>query len=327
MTHRLTQDEIRQLKQTFNVFDAYRTLGLPGEPKKLMKSPFREDSNPSFSIYNNGNNWKDFGTGETGDVIAFIEKVENLQPNKAFSRFLELAGHTSQIPHTQTKNPSNKSEVPKSNLGPPTQIYPYQNPDGTLEYQILRYDSKKGGKTFLCRRPDSNRIDSWIYNLEGCQPVPYRLPEVLKAVQDGDLIAIVEGEKDVETLRRNGFVATCNHGGAGSWKPEFSQFFKGAKVVVIPDNDERGFDHSREVICSLQPVVADIKLLELPNLPPKGDVSDWLLCHSAADLQIWIDSLFSERNYSLDTVELFKKLDTIQHFLEQVLARLPKTKE
>lgn len=325
MIPKLTQNEIRELKENFNIFAAYHALGLPGEPKKVMRSPFRQDIHPSFSIYNKGQNWKDFSTGESGDVISFIGKIENLQPAKAFIRFLELAGHF--LPHQikpQTTPPPRKLQPPRSNLGTPTQIYPYQDENKILKYQILRYDSKEG-KTFLCRRPDLSQVNPWIYNLEGCQAIPYRLPEILEAVQNGSLIIIVEGEKDVETLRRNGFVATCNHGGAGNWKQEFSRFFKGGKVVVIPDNDERGMDHSREVIRCLHPVVSTIKVLELPHLPPKGDVSDWLLCHSLTDLHNQISLLLPDTDLRL--LEIFKKLNILQHSFEKVLTHLSKIDE
>ena len=58
-------------------------------------------------------------------------------------------------------------------------------------------------------------------SLDGVRPVLYSLPELLKT----DVVYIVEGEKDVNNLRRTGLTATCNPGGAGKWREESTQLF------------------------------------------------------------------------------------------------------
>ena len=47
-------------------------------------------------------------------------------------------------------------------------------------------------------------------------------------------------------------------------------------LVVLPDNDEPGRRHAEKVAKSLWSKAASIKVLKLPGLPDKGDVSDWL---------------------------------------------------
>jgi Toprim-like len=42
------------------------------KPDISCRSPFREDNKPSFSVYSSGTKWKDFGTGEGGDVVDFV---------------------------------------------------------------------------------------------------------------------------------------------------------------------------------------------------------------------------------------------------------------
>ena len=86
----------------------------------------------------------------------------------------------------------------------------------------------------------------------------------------------MEGEKDADRLASLGFVATTNAGGAGKWRDEYSEYLRGRHVVIIPDNDEPGREHAAKVARSLQGIAASVRILELPNLPPKGDVSDWL---------------------------------------------------
>jgi hypothetical protein len=109
------------------------------------------------------------------------------------------------------------------------------------------------------------------------------LPEVLAAVDRGDRVYVVEGEKDVERLASAGLATTTNSGGAGKWRAEYGQHFKGAKVAILPDNDDPGRHHAEQVARSLHGVAAEVKVVALPGLPPKGDVSDWLAAGRTVD--------------------------------------------
>ena len=134
-------------------------------------------------------------------------------------------------------------------------------------------------KGFFQRRPDSD--GGWIHNLDGVDPLPYRLPDL---VTSGERIIVCEGEKDVDTLLGLGFPATCNHGGAGKWTDAHSGWLVGREVVIIPDNDRAGLDHARQVAFSLWEIAETIRLLDpLPGLAEKGDVSDWFDQGGTAD--------------------------------------------
>ena len=118
----------------------------------------------------------------------------------------------------------------------------------------------------------------------------YRFPEVLKAVQDGKTVHIVEGEKDVHTLEAFDITATCNPMGAGKWQDTYSAALNGAHVVLLPDNDEAGTDHARKVAYSLQTKVQSLRIVKLPGLEPKGDVTDWTgTGKTAEDLRALVD--------------------------------------
>jgi putative DNA primase/helicase len=99
---------------------------------------------------------------------------------------------------------------------------------------------------------------------------------VLEAVAADRWVFVVEGEKDVEALETVGLRATCNAGGAGKWRPEWAPLFAGAKVAVLPDNDDPGATHTRAVAASLAPVAAVVKVVDLEGLDDHGDVTDWL---------------------------------------------------
>jgi 5S rRNA maturation endonuclease (ribonuclease M5) len=164
--------------------------------------------------------------------------------------------------------------------------YDYLDSAGELVFQVVRYSPKD----FRQRRPDGS--GGWIWNLDKVRPLVFHLPEITEAIALGKTIVIVEGEKDVLNLAKLGIVATCNAMGAANlkaktpkWKREHALYLAGADVVILPDNDEAGRRHAKAVASSLKNIARRIRVLELPDLPPKGDVTDWLAAgHTAEEL-------------------------------------------
>ena len=149
--------------------------------------------------------------------------------------------------------------------------YPYEDRDGKLLFEVVRYVKANGEKVFRQCKPDSR--GSVIWNLDGVERVPYRLTKVL----DAETVHLVEGEKDVHTLEGWGLIASCNPGGSGSGRlyAEWMNYFRGRHIVVVPDNDEPGRKHAVTVAAALLGVAASLRIVELPGLPAKGDVTDW----------------------------------------------------
>lgn len=161
---------------------------------------------------------------------------------------------------------------PQRTQEPPRLVatYDYCDAQGTLLFQAVRYDPK----AFRQRRPDGH--GGWFWNLDGVESVLYRLPEIREAVKAGRTVCIVEGEKDVETLRTLGLIATCNPMGVGKWRNVYNAPLHGALVVILPDNDLPGRNHAQQVAQALHGVAASVKVVEIPGLSAKGDVSDWV---------------------------------------------------
>jgi len=155
--------------------------------------------------------------------------------------------------------------------------YDYTDAAGELLYQVVRFEPK----SFRQRRP--NGRGGWIWNLKDTEKVIYRLPKVVEAVARGETIYVVEGEKDTHTLEGLGLTATCNAGGACAWQKCCSKWLKGADVIIVPDNDTAGGKHAEKVAASLSGVAASVKVLVLPGLPEKGDVTDWLAAGGTKD--------------------------------------------
>lgn len=130
---------------------------------------------------------------------------------------------------------------------PPSHIYKYTDENGRVLYEVLRILKPNGKKTFVQRQPDPEHQGRYKWNLNGVTRVLYHLPEVVAAVRNGETIFVVEGEKDVESWRRRGFVATCGAMGAGKWEPEYTEALRASNVIVIADADTPGRDHARLV--------------------------------------------------------------------------------
>jgi hypothetical protein len=155
--------------------------------------------------------------------------------------------------------------------------YDYTDRAGALLYQVVRYSPKD----FRQRKP--NGAGGWTWKLgAGVHRVLFGLPELTN--KRG--VFIVEGEKDVLALRALGFVATCNAGGAGKWLSSYAAQLLAARVesiIILPDNDDPGRQHAIDVARSCTATGLDARIVELPGLPPKGDVSDWIANGGTAD--------------------------------------------
>ena len=147
--------------------------------------------------------------------------------------------------------------------------YPYRGADGALLFEVVRYEPK----TFRQRRPDGK--SGWKWGRGDAPVMPYRLPELL-AADASETVFICEGEKDVESLTTLGSVATTTPGGAEGWNADCSRFFSDRRVVVLPDNDEPGRKYALAVALSLHGKAKSLRVVALPNLLEKGDVSDFL---------------------------------------------------
>lgn len=233
--------------------------------------------------------------------------------------------------------PKQPQAKPKYNI---ERAYYYKDENGNLRFQVVRQrlaDPAKfpneSLKKFIQRRPDG--AGGWIYGLSAgeyaqnksgdwykpnsktpptaprkdfgeTQRVPYRLPELLAS--PGATVFIVEGEKDVDRLRSLGLTATCNPGGAGKWRDEYSDPLINREIVIIPDNDQPGEDHAQDVAAKSHGKASKIQILPLNGLKSKGDVSDWLdnggdadqLCQMADAAPEWTPAQAPAGNVQVD---------------------------
>lgn len=150
--------------------------------------------------------------------------------------------------------------------------YPYTDASGTILFTKVRYFPKD----FRVDPPGvAGKLDR--------KPL-YRLPELLQAIQHGDPVWIVEGEKDADRLRTLGQVATCNYDGAAKdkqrpkWRPDYrySEYLTGAKVTIIADRDAAGLAHAAAIRADLTGKAAVIRIVQSATTREHDDISDHL---------------------------------------------------
>ena len=249
-----------------------------GHDKWSALCPAHEDKKPSLSICLSEDR-KVLLHCHTGcshkDILAALNlKEKDLFPSPNISNGAYQDAEDFRANHLAEKLLKGDTPTPNGIDEIDSCIYDYVDTDGKLLYQVLR----KPGKGFRQRRPDGN--GGWLWNLKDTPRVLYNLTDVISA-PIGDWIFVVEGEKDVESLRKLGLVATTNSGGAGKWHTlANSSILHGRKIVIIPDNDEAGHNHAKQVAASLHGKAAVVKILDMMMLwaqaPIKSDISDYI---------------------------------------------------
>ncbi len=158
--------------------------------------------------------------------------------------------------------------------------YFYKDEHGAIVRRVERislnaHDGGKPGKQFRQSQPDGH--GGWRYSTDGIRAVLYNQSAIEEAIAAGRTVFVVEGEGKVEALRELGYVATTVPSGANApWLPEYTRALTGASVIVLPDNDKPGRAHAEKIVAALRGYAASVRVLELPGLPEKGDIIDWL---------------------------------------------------
>lgn len=260
-------------------------LELLGEPNARLssKSELRFGTNGSLAIDVEAGTWFDHEAKAGGGTLDLIARETGRKNGEAVDWLRDAGFDVGDEPSRPVK--SENSPPAKAKI---VATYDYVDEAGEMVFQVVRLEPK----TFRQRRratpaDDQAKVkDGWIWSVKGIRQVPYRLPDLLEAVSLEKPIFVVEGEKDVETLARLGITATCNAMGAGKWPEGMADHFRGADVIHLSDNDDAGREHTGLVAAALKEVAARQRVLDLPGLPPKGDVSDWIGAGGTAD-QLW----------------------------------------
>lgn len=268
--------------------------------------PFHQDHNPSLSISTAKGCYMCHSGCGAGGILDFEMKFSSCDKETAIARIGEIVGEK------------------QLQLGQqPEAIYPYTDVFGKLLFQVLRYP----GKRFAQRQPDGK--SGWIYKTDNLRMVLYNLPKLATCKQ----VIICEGEKDCDNLQKAlekfPVAVTTSPRGAGKWHDHFSPYFTGKQVLILPDNDEPGRKHAEVVASSVHRYAHAVKIINLPNLPEKGDVSDFLknstgeaLITLAKDGEWWKPSVNDSSSLFLTVTEFERNAPaTIDWLVEGLIQR------
>ncbi len=280
---------LRERGEQMNTADFLRRLdGVKRSGKGWMaRCPAHDDHNPSLSIT------------ETSDGKTLLKCFAGCQPEQVVSAVgLEMKDLFPAALNNGENVGRSKAKVATATAARIAHVYDYVDERGELLYQVCR----KEPKDFSQRRRDEKGKLIWGLNagvyaqhpngdwlratdrtpsnyprrkFDEARRVPYRLPMLL-AADPQTTVFIVEGEKDADRLASLWLVATTNVGGAGNWRDEYSEHLSGRHVVILPDNDDAGRNHAEKVAASLKGKAASVKIVRLPDVPEKEDVSYWL---------------------------------------------------
>ena len=242
----------------------------------------QDDENPSLHV-GEGRDGRVLVTCHRGggcDLNAICEAMD-LTPNDLFPPKSEAEIERDKAEWAANNERAKPKPKPKLKL---IANYDYLDEHGNLLFQKQRFVDEDNKKTFRQRK--RNDDGSWAYSLGDTPKVLYNLPAVLEAAQSGDIVWLVEGEKDADTITELGGVATTMPGGAGKWLDIHTEALVGAEVYLIRDNDNAGIDHALKVHEALTGRGVDITLCA-PPLDHK-DVTDFVEAGGdLVDLLIW----------------------------------------
>jgi hypothetical protein len=148
------------------------------------------------------------------------------------------------------------------------QEWVYTDEDKQPVFVKSRFRLADGGKTYRLHKLDAQGRKQ--PTLGDARIVPYNLPALLDAKTAGRNIFLVEGEKAADAIKSIGMIATTAHTGAGSWPEAITEYFAGAQVIIVPDNDIPGWQYAHKAAEAILPIVKSLKVVDL-GLQGQGD--------------------------------------------------------
>lgn len=200
--------------------------------------------------------------GSEADALAVKERLRR----DGFLPKFERSAPVHSLPDVSKLLDAAGSKISPNGDFTPASVWDYRDANGVVHYRKRRIDKPDGSKTFVVEYPDGN--GGWVGGMGGSRHMLYRLPEL--TAHDGIIFA-AEGERCADKLVHWGLEATSTKDLA---KADLSAL-KGKTVMILPDNDDVGQKCAQEASEAIRGVGGNPVIVELPDLPKKGDVIDW----------------------------------------------------
>ena len=277
------------LNEQFQVYNRYLKNEEIG---KSMKSPFREDRNPSFALFlsrKSGNlMFKDFSTGLSGDIVKFImnmekcnykEAIDYIKYKKPITNNINLSHilKSKEVRFGIVRQPFNQKDIEYwSGFHISMSTLKYFNVfsikyfliNDLVKYKYSYLEPMYAYKIqdkFKIYRPLSDKKDKWRTNtsendIQGYQQLP----------EKGNMLIITKSLKDVMVLYELG-ISAISPNSEGALIPshiinDLNERFK--NIYILYDNDEAGINSSK--------VLSDTIGKERIFLDEEKDISDYI---------------------------------------------------
>jgi putative DNA primase/helicase len=258
----------------------------------IVRNPRRDDQQPgSFKINYKTGVWKDFASGDGGsDVNSLAAYIWQCGQSVAALQLANKLG----VPATKrgganAPKPAEEASLPApkicrwGNEGPPIR-----------DDEVRRHPYRGAGNTVLKLKIKyrAGKFVTWYRVFEDGKPVGWQakkpanfeaVPYVTGALNPfdpelkGDQILWPEGEKDIDTLSKLNLPA-FTFGGTGDGLPDgIESYLKDRHIVILADNDDAGRNHAeKKADLAHHAGATSIRIVHFPELPAKGDVSDYM---------------------------------------------------
>jgi Protein of unknown function (DUF3631) len=214
--------------------------------------------------------WYDHGQQRGGSTLELVDYAKGKPKREARGKAVFNLWREAHEMELYPEPPPAPQPTANGGGKPIVATYPYHDEDRTLLSEVVRFDTTDSKERFRQRQPDGK--GGWIWNTKGVRKVLYRLPELIAAVKASERVLICEGERDSNTAVKLGYVATTMPGGVGKWRAEYDQFFIGADVVIVSDNDAPGQDHAAKLAKRLSKVAAHVRVVKFDV----KDLTEWV---------------------------------------------------
>ena len=246
----------------------------------------------AFTYNPEWNTYHCFACGESGDIFTLYAKLNKLSLENDFPQIVdELENKFNILPSYSASASKNKSE---SWIQLRTHTYQNMNHDNIAVKTIYR--KPDGSKTAIWHRYEGNTL------VKGLNGLKMPLYHIYNLTDNTKPIFIVEGEKDVETLEKLGYIATSSPNGAGAkWKSEYTPYFRDFDVIILADNDEVGLKSATNIAENIVTVASSVKLIPsqalYAPLKSKGDISDIVECIGTEKVVQLLDNVLKSNEY------------------------------
>ncbi len=288
---------IKDAKEILTISYLWEYFGLPGCAGRSCRSPFRDERNPSFSVYqdkNGAERFKDHGDPDTcGDSYDFYQQCTGLNSQEAFIPFLELAEKV-RLGGTQSSSCRERAGSPGPKPLPPEFPGKVKSVSAALKNNLERCvavaNVRKWKVETLERLAEEGSLGwhsqglAFIYStgikartwLSGPGrkvwwviggPSIWRADKMVQARK----VFVCEGETDCISLLDAGLeedpeVAVVAVPSASTFNPDWAPLFAAKDVTLCMDNDSAGRAAELKIGALILPFVASLSKFNVGSI-------------------------------------------------------------